>query len=253
VPYPRLRIQSAAQRRALHLARLLHLCAVPPDQATGPRRQPSTGAPPWREHRARRRPLPFVSVDLLPEGHVHMKRRPHRVHVWSRAVTRPLRDRSPTVAVCRASRCPHDRRPSRLLPHWQHCWWEAPYAPSDSVLYHTDPSKPSCTYVSPATCLLATHACTFTFISNSCMCYWKLMLPTVVRLLLMHANSAEFNSSCLFAAVANHHHHRLLSPCKIIAIEREACTLVLLSKPCIFVRLPLAGDDITVTSCSCGN
>jgi hypothetical protein len=54
------------------------------------------------------------------------------------------------LVFCRARRCC--------------CWWESPYAPFDSVvLYHTDPRNPSCTYVSPVTCLLATHACTFTF------------------------------------------------------------------------------------------
>jgi hypothetical protein len=70
---------------------------------------------------------------------------------------------------------------------------------------------------------------------------------------LFETHAAYGRAPCLFAAVANHHHHRLLSPCKIIAIEREACTLVLMSKPCIFIRLPLAGDDITVTSCLRGN
>jgi hypothetical protein len=63
----------------------------------------------------------------------------------------------------------------------------------------------ACTYESPATtCLLATHACTSIFISN-------LLLETHAAfygraLLLLHANSAEFNS-CLFnfAAVANRH------------------------------------------------
>jgi hypothetical protein len=116
--------------------------------------------------------LIFVFISYLCHG---------GIYIFALA-SRPLRDRWPTVVVRRASRCHHDCRPSRLLPHWQHCWWEAPYAPFDSViLYRTDPCKPSSKYISPAMCLLATRACTFTFISNSCMCYLTLMLPTAVR------------------------------------------------------------------------
>jgi hypothetical protein len=79
------------------------------------------------------------------------------------------------------------------------------------------------------------------------------MLPTVVRLMLMRANSAEFNS-CLFAAVANHHHHRSLSPSKDHSYRKRNMHVGADEQAMHFhTSSSLAGDDITVTSCLCGN
>jgi hypothetical protein len=132
--------------------------------------------------------LIFVFISYLCHG---------RIYIFALA-SRPLRDRSPTVAVRRASRCPHDRRPSRLLLHCEKLLMHLSILSSSIALIRA--SLQASIYHRRRACLLLMHARSPLSLIHACAT-WHSCCLRPCALLLLHANSVEFNS-CLFAAVA---------------------------------------------------